>query len=247
MYKKNTVNKFFEFKLKIREIIHNVKEKGGLYMTDFKSSNTLVNLMRAFAGESQARNRYTIAAKKAAEQKLTVIEKVFSYTAEQEKIHAQVFYNFMKDKAGEKITITADYPVDVYDDMIRNLRSAQHNEFDEHDPIYKTFAEEAKREGFMQIASVFNMIADIERVHGERFGRFADLLEQNELFSSNESESWICLNCGFIHTGKDAPQICPVCKEERGYFVRWEMSPFSDDKQSKWITNGKEADVFYGK
>lgn len=196
-------------------------------MVDFKESVTRTNLMRAFAGESQARNRYTIAAGKAREMNLPVLHDVFLYTADQEKEHAKIFYNYLKQMTGEKITITGDYPIDNYDDVGRLLRAAQHGENDEHDVVYKEFAEVAKREGFTQIAATFEMIAKIEKVHAERFGKFADLLERNELFKSDSETTWMCQNCGHIHVGTEVPGKCPVCDAVQGQFLRYEMTPFS--------------------
>ncbi len=195
---------------------------------DFKNSETKTNLMRAFAGESQARNRYTFAASQAKKEKLYVIEQVFKYTAGQEKEHAEIFYNHLKEMAGETIMIDGGYPVDIADNVTQLLRYAQHNEYEEHDPVYKAFGDKAQEEGFPKIAASFHMIAGIEKVHGDRFGRFADLLEQNKLFVSNVETGWICLNCGYVYTGIQAPKQCPVCSHDQGYFIRLELSPFED-------------------
>lgn len=193
---------------------------------DFKSSKTRENLMRAFAGESQARNRYTFAAGTAKKQKLQVIQEVFIFTANQEKEHAEIFYNHLADLSGETIFIDGGYPVDIYDDVEKLLRAAQHNEYEEHDPIYKQFGDIAQEEGFPMVASSFHQIAGIEKIHGDRFGRFADFLEQKKLFVSNVEAGWICLNCGYVHKGLEAPGVCPVCKHDRGYFIRLELCPF---------------------
>ncbi len=190
---------------------------------EFSTSKTKTNLMLAFAGESQARNRYTFAASTAKSQNLHVVEAAFSFTAGQEKEHAEVFYNQLKSLSGENIPIEGTYPVDISDSIISLLRSAQHNEFEEHDTVYKSFAQTAEEEGFIQIAGIFNKIASIEKVHGDRFGRLADLLEQNKLFVSDISISWMCLNCGFVYEGKEAPPVCPVCNHDRGYFIRMEL------------------------
>lgn len=195
---------------------------------DFKNSETKTNLMRAFAGESQARNRYTFAASQAKKENLYVIEQVFKYTAGQEKEHAEIFYNHLKEMAGETIMIDGGYPVDIADNVTQLLRYAQHNEYEEHDPVYKAFGDKAQEEGFPKIAASFHMIAGIEKVHGDRFGRFADLLEQNKLFVSNVETGWICLNCGYVYTGTQAPKQCPVCSHDQGYFIRLELSPFED-------------------
>ncbi len=191
---------------------------------EFSTSKTKTNLMLAFAGESQARNRYTFAASEAKKQNLHVVEAAFSFTAGQEKEHAEVFYNQLKSLSGENIPIEGTYPVDISDSIISLLRSAQHNEFEEYDPIYKSFAQTAEEEGFIQIAGIFNNIASIEKTHGERFGRLADLLEQDKLFVSDVSISWMCLNCGYVHEGKEAPPVCPVCSHDRGYFIRMELT-----------------------
>ncbi len=194
---------------------------------DFKNSETKENLMRAFAGESQARNRYTIAASQAKKQNLHVIEAVFRFTADQEKEHASIFYNHLSSLGGESIQIDGAYPVDINQDVAKLLRFAEHNEFEEHDDVYKNFAAKAKEEGFDGVATSFNMIAEIEKTHGERFGMFAELLEQNKLFVSNVETAWMCLECGHIYRGTSVPEYCPVCHHDRGYFVRLELAPYT--------------------
>ena len=129
---------------------------------DFKNSETKENLMRAFAGESQARNRYTFAAEQAKEQKLHVIEAVFKFTANQEQEHAEIFYHHLKELAGENIHIDGSYPVDIYETVLEVLKAAQHNEYEEFDPVYKNFGDEAMEEGFQKIASSFYQIAGIQ-------------------------------------------------------------------------------------
>ncbi|MBR4935489.1 MAG: rubrerythrin family protein [Anaerotignum sp.] len=194
---------------------------------DFKNSETKENLMRAFAGESQARNRYTFAAEQAKEQKLYVVEAVFRFTADQEQQHAEVFYDHLKELAGQNIQIDGSYPVDIYDTVLEVLKAAQHNEYEEFDPVYKTFGDKAMEEGFPQVAASFHQIAKIEKVHGDRFGELAELLEQNKLFISDVECKWMCLNCGHIHEGKEAPGKCPVCHHDRGYFIRFELAPYT--------------------
>lgn len=195
-------------------------------MTDFKSSQTKDNLMRAFAGESQARNRYFFAAEQAKKQNLAVIEAVFTYTAHQEKEHAKIFYQHLKEMAGETIHIDGGYPVDISDDIAKLLRMAQHNEYEEHDTVYASFADMARKEGFPAIEASFRMIADIEKIHGDRFGKFAELMEQKKLFVSDIKTGWICLNCGHVFEGEAVPERCPVCHYDRGYFIQMELSPF---------------------
>lgn len=194
---------------------------------EFKNSETKDNLMRAFAGESQARNRYTFAASQAKKANLYVVSAVFEYTANQEKEHAEIFYNHLKQMAGETIKVDGGYPVDITDDVSKLLRMAQHNEYEEHEPVYKAFGDKAKEEGFLKVAASFHNIAEIEKLHGDRFGNFADLLEQGKLFVSDVKVSWICLNCGYVYEGEEAPEKCPVCEHDRGYFVRIELSPYN--------------------
>lgn len=194
---------------------------------NFKESITRENLMRAFAGESQARNRYNIAAAAAREENLYVISAVFQFTAEQEKEHAAIFYEHLRESAGDNIKIDGSYPVDLSKDVAKLLRFAQHNEYEEHDDVYLHFAEKAKEEGFSKIASSFELIAKIEKTHGDRFGMFADLLEQDKLFVSDVDTAWMCLECGHIYYGKSVPAACPVCHHARGYFVRLELAPYT--------------------
>ena len=197
-------------------------------MVDFKTSKTKDNLMKAFAGESQARNRYTFGASQARAQNLHVIDVIFQFTANQEKEHAEIFYDYLKELAGENITVDGTYPIDISESGIDLLRSAQHNEYEEYEPVYKQFGDVAKEEGFAEIASTFHKIAEIEKVHGDRFGKFADLLEQNKLFISDIECKWMCLNCGHIHEGTKAPEMCPVCRHNKGFFIRVELAPYSE-------------------
>ena len=194
---------------------------------DFKNSETRGNLMRAFAGESQARNRYTFAAEQAKEQKLHVVEAVFRFTADQEKEHAEIFYNHLKELAGENVHIDGSYPVDIYETVLEVLKAAEHNEYEEFDPVYKTFGDKAMQEGFPKVAASFHQIAKIEKVHGERFGELAKQLEEGKLFVSDVECKWMCLNCGFVFEGKEAPQQCPVCQHDKGYFIRFALAPYT--------------------
>lgn len=189
--------------------------------------NTIENLMRAFAGESQARNRYDMAAGRAKKESLPVLEAVFKFTAKQEREHAEVFYKYLTGLAGETIQIDGGYPVDISTDVKQLLRYAQHNEYEEHDDVYQHFGAQAREEGLTRIADTFFRIADIEKIHGDRFGRFAEWMDQNQLFVASVETGWMCLNCGFVFTGKEAPKKCPVCEHEQGYFIRMELAPFT--------------------
>lgn len=196
---------------------------------NLKESETLQNLMRSFAGESQARNRYTFAAGLCRKQQLHVLDAIFTFTANQEKEHAEIFYNHMKDVAGQTVHIDGGYPVDITNDVVQLLRRAQHNEYEEFDPVYASFAETARKEGFPEVAASFQQIAKIEQTHGNRFGRFADLLEAGKLFVSDVKCAWMCLNCGHIQESLQAPKTCPVCSHDQGFFIRLEMAPYGGD------------------
>lgn len=193
---------------------------------ELKGSESAQNLMRAFAGESQARNRYTIAAAQAKVEGHFALEAVFNYTAGQEKEHAEIFYKQLAPCAGESIMIDGGYPVDIAPTTAGLLRMAQHNEYEEYGNAYPAFAEIAKKEGFPSVAASFEMISKIEKTHGDRFGRFAEFLESGKLYVSDVKASWICLNCGHIYSGLAVPPKCPVCEHDRGYFIRVELSPF---------------------
>lgn len=193
---------------------------------DFLTSQTKINLMKAFAGESQARNRYTFAASKAKEQKLHVVQAVFEFTANQEKEHAEIFYNKLKQAAGENIAIDGSFPVDITDDVVKLLKMAHHNEYEEYDDVYQAFGDTAYSEGFDDIGFAFHNIAKIEKTHGDRFVMYANLLEQKKLFLSDVSCDWMCLNCGHIINAKGAPEVCPVCSHDKGYFIRLEFAPY---------------------
>lgn len=195
-------------------------------MVNFKDSQTKENLMRAFAGESQARNRYNFAASVAKKQKLAIIQDLFNYTANQEQAHAKQFMDKLKEFSGEEIFISTSYPAEVENNTLTLLRLAQDHEGAEHDKIYKSFAETAKNEGFNDIATLFENIGSIEKVHSERFKRYADQLESNTLFNKGDTEQWMCTNCGFIYENAKAPEACPVCMHPQGYFIPFINSPF---------------------
>ena len=193
----------------------------------FEQSQTRVNLMRAFAGESQARNRYTFAAGLAQENNLQVLQGVFLFTAGQEEQHAKVYYDLLEQLSGQTVKVDGTYPVNLFPDVLGHLRAAQRNEYQEFEHDYTGFAKIAKEEGFPEISHIFSSIARVEKTHGDRFGAFADLLEQGKLFVSDVECRWMCLNCGHVVEGTMAPAACPVCGHPQGYFIRWEMSPYA--------------------
>lgn len=194
---------------------------------EFKVSQTKENLMRAFAGECQARMRYDFASEQSKAAKLQVISAVFCFTASQEKEHAQIFLNHLRDFADENIKIDADYPVTIEDSVIKLLRAAHKNETEEYKNIYRSFGDTAREEGFSEIAASFYRIGDIEKTHAERFLLFSEYMEKNRLFISDIKCDWMCLNCGHILSGTEAPEICPVCSHDKGFFIRLELAPYT--------------------
>ncbi|MCC2256103.1 rubrerythrin family protein [Ruminococcus sp. CLA-AA-H200] len=196
---------------------------------NFSESRTRENLMRAFAGESQARNRYTIAAERAEQEGMITVAAVFRYTADQERAHAERFYSLLKELAGETITVDGTYPVDLQDDLCGLLRAAEHNEHEEYADVYQAFGDTAKEEGFTEAASAFFQIAVIEHTHETRFAKLADLLESDNYYNPGMNAKWMCTNCGYIHEGTQAPPICPVCRHERGYFIPWSLACYKAD------------------
>lgn len=194
---------------------------------EFSKSETKSNLIKAFAGESQARNRYTFAADYAKKQQLYVVEAVFTFTAEQERAHAKVFYDLLKSESGENIEADGTYPIDNFDNIEKLLTAARHNEYEEFDVVYKEFADIAKNEGFLEAEGAFRAIAAVEKVHADRFEMLADMLKQNKLFVSDVKTKWMCLNCGHVFEGTQVPESCPVCHKPKGYFIRYELAPFS--------------------
>ena len=191
-------------------------------------SVTLQNLMRAFAGECQARTRYDFAAGTAKNEKLPCIQRAFQYTSGQELEHAKLFYQQARAAGLKNVDVCGGYPVDLNADTLSLLREAQHNEAQEHSIVYPDFARVAREEGFEPIALLFEGVARIEETHGARFAQFADWLEGGTLFSTGgEATRWVCLNCGNVLERPEAPARCPVCGHEQGYYIREEYAPFA--------------------
>ncbi|MBQ8852259.1 MAG: rubrerythrin family protein [Oscillibacter sp.] len=197
---------------------------------NLSESHTLVNLMRAFAGESQARNRYTFAAGVCKQQKLHLLEAVFNFTADQEKEHAEIFYNHMKDLAGSTVAIDGSYPIDLTNEVSQLLRRAEHNELEEFEDVYPAFAKTAEEEGFPAIAHSFREIAKIEQTHAKRFAWLAQALEEGTLYAGSAKQAWMCLNCGYIVNVMNVPAKCPVCDHDQGYFVPLALAPYSSEQ-----------------
>lgn len=183
-----------------------------------KGTLTEHNLLAAFAGESQARSRYTLYAKKAEEEGYRQIAKVFKITAKQEMSHAEMFFNRLE---GGSVTIQAGYPAGTVGDTISNLREAAAGEREEWSNLYANFAQTASEEGFSDIASMFRMVAKVESEHEQRYLRLLDRLSNDrEFISDAPGQEWQCMHCGYVHKGKSAPGRCPVCGKEQAYFER---------------------------
>jgi len=187
-------------------------------MKSLKGTKTAENLMKSFAGESQARTRYTYYASEARKEGYVQIQNIFMETAENEKEHAKRFFKFLnKDFCGEAIEIKADYPVTLGDTKT-NLKAAAAGENEEWTELYPKFADIAEEEGFSEIAYVWREIAEVEERHEIRFKKLLENIENNKVFEKDEEVEWKCNNCGYIHKGKSAPEKCPACAHPRGYF-----------------------------
>lgn len=183
-----------------------------------KGTRTEQNLLAAFAGESQARSRYALFAKKAHEEGYEQIARIFLITADQELSHAELFFSRLE---GGMVTITAGYPAGVVADTMTNLREAAAGEREEWSNLYSSFASTADEEGFKDIASIFRIVAKAEVNHEKRYLKLLEHMGNGTTFSSSdEEEEWQCIHCGYVHRGKSAPKRCPACGKEQGYFER---------------------------
>ena len=180
-----------------------------------KGTQTEKNLLQSFAGESQARNRYTFFAKQAKKDGYEQIAAIFEETARQEEEHAKMFFRALE---GGMVEITASFPAGQILDTQSNLEAAANGENEEWTELYPKFAEVAKEEGFDDIAFLFESVGAIEKTHEERFRKLLDNVNGELVFSRDNDMIWECGNCGHIHFGKKAPEFCPVCKHPQSYF-----------------------------
>ncbi len=189
-------------------------------MKSLKGTKTAENLMKSFAGECQARTRYTYFASTARKEGYRQISNIFMETAENEKEHAKRFYKFLKDDfQGEGIEINAAYPVELPTDTKTNLIFAAEGEHDENSNLYPTFAKIADEEGFPEIATAFRMIAKAEIAHEMRYRKLAANIDQGIVFKRDSKDTlWKCGNCGFIFEGAEAPLKCPACLHPQEFF-----------------------------
>lgn len=182
---------------------------------DFKGSKTEKNLLAAFAGESQARNRYTFFASAARKEGYEQIAAIFLEIAEQEKEHGKLFFKQLK---GGEVEITASYPAGMIGCTSENLAAAAGGEKIEWGKLYPDFAATAEKEGFGDIANLFRKIAMVEAHHEERFRGLLSIVEKKQVFSKGKVIKWVCRNCGYVHEGSSAPEECPACKHPQAYF-----------------------------
>jgi len=182
---------------------------------DLKGSQTEKNLLTAFAGESQARNRYTYAASKAKKEGFVQISSIFEETANQEKEHAKRLFKFLQ---GGEVEISAAFPAGVIGSTLENLKAAAEGEHYEHTEMYPGFAKVAREEGFAAIADVFMAIAVAEKQHEKRYNDLSANIEAGRVFKRDTEQVWRCRNCGYIYEGKEAPQNCPACAHPQAHF-----------------------------
>jgi len=179
-------------------------------------SKTQENLLKAFAGESMARNKYTFFAKKAEKEGLIWIAHVFLETADNERAHAEEEY----EKMAEKVEMTNTYDINKLSTTLDNLRHAAAGEKFEWGTMYPDFKKVAEEEGETEIAKFFQEVLEVEEKHEERYNILADKLEKGTLYKSESEVEWKCLNCGYIHKGKEAPDKCPLCTKPQGWYMQ---------------------------
>ncbi|HOJ86372.1 MAG: rubrerythrin [Elusimicrobiales bacterium] len=182
-----------------------------------KGTKTEKNLLTAFAGESQARNRYTYFASVAKKEGYVQISKIFEETADNEKEHAKRFFKFLEGGESE-INIDAKFPLGVISDTKTNLLNAAKGENEEWTHMYPSYAKIARAEGFEAIARVFEEVAKVEKHHEERYKKLAENIEKGTVFKKDKPVQWKCNNCGYIHEGQEAPSSCPACAHPQSYF-----------------------------
>ena len=180
-----------------------------------KGTKTEKNLLASFAGESQARNRYTFFASAAQKEGFEQISRIFLETAENEKEHAKIFFKYLE---GGDVEITAAYPAGVIGDTKSNLEAAAAGENMEWTTLYANFANVAKEEGFPEVARSFEQISKVEMSHEKRYRKLAANIANSEVFKKKKAIKWHCSNCGYVHEGEEAPKECPACKHPQAYY-----------------------------
>lgn len=184
-------------------------------MTKLKGSETEKNLLKAFAGESQARNRYTFFASAARKEGFEQIAGIFEETADNEKEHAKIFFKYLE---GGDTEITASYPAGKIGTTGENLLEAANGEKMEFSVLYPEFSKVAKKEGFNDAADSFKQIGEVEEKHEARYRKLLENINKNIVFKRETVVKWKCRNCGYIHSGKEAPKVCPACKHPQAFY-----------------------------
>jgi len=184
-------------------------------MSNLKGSETEKNLLKSFAGESQARNRYTFFASVAKKEGYEQIAAIFRETADNEKEHAEVFF---KHLLGGDLEITAEYPAGRIGDTAENLLASAEGEKLEWGTLYPEFEETAKKEGFTEVAKSFEEIAEVEEQHEKRFRKLLENVVKGTVFKRDEAVPWKCRNCGYVHVGEEPPKLCPACLHPQSYY-----------------------------
>lgn len=185
---------------------------------ELKGSETEKNLLKSFAGESQARNRYTYFASVAKKEGYEQISAIFNETADNEKEHAKIFFKYLKEGNGESLEITARYPSGLISTTLDNLKAAADGEKEEWGELYPEFEKIAREEGFEEIANSFKEIAEVEEEHEKRYRKLYKNIKENSVFKKDTVVRWKCRNCGYVHEGNQAPEECPACKHPRAHY-----------------------------
>jgi len=185
---------------------------------DFIGSQTEKNLLAAFAGESQARNRYTFFTSVAKKEGYEQIAAIFEETSGNEKEHAELFFKHLK---GGMVEIKATYPAGVIASTAENLKAAAEGEKLEWGTLYPNFADVAQQEGFPDVANTFRMVAKVEAYHERRYNKLLESVQQGKVFKKDQPMKWKCRNCGYVFEGTQAPEKCPVCAHPKAYFEVW--------------------------
>lgn len=180
-----------------------------------KGTKTEQNLLKAFAGESQARNRYTYFAKVAQKEGYKQIEGIFTETADNEKEHAKRFFKFLE---GGAVEITAMYPAGKIGTTMENLEASANGEHEEWEELYPEFAKVADEEGFHDVAAAFRNIAEVEKHHEERYRKLLANIKEGKVFKKDTEIKWKCRNCGYVAQGVEAPEVCPACVHPQAHF-----------------------------
>jgi len=181
-------------------------------------SKTEENLLKAFAGESQARNRYTFFASVARKEGFEQIAAIFEETADNEKEHAKIFFKYLK---GGDVTIEASYPAGKIGTTAENLLAAAEGEKMEWGTLYPSFEKTAREEGFNEVADSFKEIAEVEEKHEKRYRKLLENVKNKTVFKKDKVVRWKCRNCGYVHEGKEAPKTCPACKHPQSFYELW--------------------------